>query len=115
MNVKTWWGIAGPIMLLLTACTSGSNSGGLFGCSDPAPLHGSPSMISPEFIVVFDAGVDAKAETQALAAQCGFVPSTILEGATPGFSADLTPTQLLSVRCASRVQAVYYNAVLWPL
>jgi len=64
--------------------------------------------ISLEYIVQYHETVDAIGETQRLSGLYGFEPHDVYE-ATRGFSADLGPTQLEGVRCASSVQAVYYN------
>lgn len=79
-------------------------------CSDPAPLNGSPLSISPKYIVQYNDGVDAVRETQVLAGRYGFEPTSVYEQIGE-FSADLNPTQLQGVRCASSVEAVSYNGV----
>jgi len=110
VNIRTWSRSVGVAMFLLAACAERGGSGGLFTCSDPAPLNGTAVGISPKYLVQYHDGVDAKGETQRLAGLYGFEPHDVYE-ATRGFSADLDPTQLQGVRCASSVEAVYYNRV----
>lgn len=78
-------------------------------CADPAPLEGQSDARAPGYIVVFEANVEARPETNRLAAVYGFTPRYIYEFALQGFSADLTPDVVAAVRCETTVQSVGHD------
>ncbi len=79
-------------------------------CDDPAPLLGAPDPEAPGYIVTFHDGVDAQQETERLAALYGFRPRHVYRFTLRGFSAELSPESLESLRCEPAVKSVRYDS-----
>jgi hypothetical protein len=78
-------------------------------CFNPAPLSGQPDPRAPGYIVVFEDNVDARRETNRLAALYGFSPRFVYEFALQGFSADLAPKDVAGIRCEASVKYVAHD------
>lgn len=81
-------------------------------CAEPAPLLGNADPRAPGYIVVFADSVDARQETDRLAAAYGFQATHVYEFALRGFSARLTPEAVASVRCEPTVDSVEHDGVM---
>jgi hypothetical protein len=80
-------------------------------CLQPAPLYGSFDPAAPGFIVVFRDGVPAAAEAARLSARYCFQPKHVYQFALLGFSAELEPAALASIRCEASVRYVEHDGV----
>jgi hypothetical protein len=78
-------------------------------CVLPAPLVGEFDPQAPHFIVIYRDGVDSQKETDRLAQLYGFEPRFVYQYAIQGFSAELEPSVLASVRCEVTVDYVAYD------
>lgn len=83
---------------------------GNYFCSNPVPVSGQLIQISPRYIMYFKSGVNAVTETNRLMALYGFTPSSIWD-AIGGFSADLSPSVLESLRCEPTIQSIFFNGL----
>ncbi len=106
------WLSFGLTLLGLEACLGLSGSGLRPPCEHPAPLLGKPDPAAPGYLVVFHEGVQARAETDRVAARYGFRPIHVYEHALRGFSADLTPAVVANLRCEANVRYIEYNATV---
>jgi hypothetical protein len=79
-------------------------------CLAPAPLSGSPVSADRRYIVTFEDGIDAAAETARLAAKYGFTPLHIYETVLSGFNAQLTPETAHALRCERSVRLMSYDS-----
>lgn len=110
MRTVGWFLVSILLTALLAAC--GDSEFGL-SCTDPALLGGTPSDLSPLYIVTVIDGVEIVAETHRMEMAYGFTSSGISEFVQT-FSADLTPSQLTMVRCDDAVAGAFYNSVFYP-
>src|SRR5262249_23626446 len=78
-------------------------------CLSPAPLLGQFDPAVPRYIAVYRDGVDPGAETDRLATKFGFQPRFVYTHALAGFSAELSPPVVASVRCEARVDYVEFD------
>ena len=110
MRTVAWFAAVGLLPVVFLAC--GDSEVGT-SCPDPAPLGGTPSAVSPEYLVTVIDGVDVVAETHRMEMEYGFTATDIFQ-IIPVFAADLTPSQLLMVRCDAVVARVNYNGLVFP-
>jgi hypothetical protein len=82
-------------------------------CESPVPVSGQLTQLSPMYLIYFKSGVNAVTETNRLAALYGFAPSSIWD-AIGGFSADLSPAVLESLRCEPTIQSIFFNGLASP-
>jgi hypothetical protein len=81
-------------------------------CTNPAPLHGTPSpQLGPRYIVLFRPGVEPTAEVARLARVHRFTPTHVYL-ATGGFAAELTPSAVAGLRCEGSVMLLEYDQVV---
>jgi hypothetical protein len=80
-------------------------------CEAPAPLQGRFDPRAPQFIVVFDQGIESSEETPRLAERYGFTPRFVYTHALEGFSAVLEPEMVAGIRCEPSVKYVEYDGV----
>lgn len=78
-------------------------------CENPAALLGQFDPNAPGYIVVFHDDVDAREETDRLAARYAFEPRAVWEFALRGFWADLSPEVVAALRCEASVKYMEYN------
>jgi hypothetical protein len=105
--------ILGFVCILFTSCGHPSDQGPSFLCNNPAPLSGNFDPAAPGYIVLFNSGIDAQAETTRLSLLYGFQPENIYN-AIGGFSASFSDDTLSHLRCEPSVLSISYNGAVWP-
>ncbi len=79
-------------------------------CDDPAPIVNSYDPKESGYIVIFHVGTDARQETSRLVQVHGFTLRHVF-AAEPlqGFSAEISPAALATIRCDKSVNYVEFN------
>jgi hypothetical protein len=110
-----WSGVGLVCTLFLPACSAITEAAATTEptalCANPAPLLGQFDPRVPGYIVQLQPGVAVQAEVGRLAAKYGFTPTHVYEFALQGFSAELSPLALASIRCEASVISVEHDAV----
>lgn len=81
-------------------------------CPSPAPLLGQYDSRAPGYTVVYNASIDADAETTRLAIKYGFTPRHVWSTVLKGFAAALPAETVAALRCEPSILRVSYEQVV---